>query len=256
VALDAGLAGWRGAIRSSAAGASAMTLAELIPSLRSSLPHPLEPWLWPASTHHVPGGDLSVGGPSLVGVAAEHGTPANVLDLAEFRARCATYRSAFDGADVAYAGKALLTRAVARIIDDEGLSLDVCSAGEPALARDVRFPADRVILHGNAKPASLLSRAMALGVGRIVVDSLDEVALLASVALAPRAAARSVAGHPRRGRAHPPGDHHGHRRPEVRFVDRLRRSGRSGAARAVHALSRTRRRALPRRLAGHPHRAL
>jgi len=159
-----------------------MTLRELIPTLRSSLPHPLEPWLWPASTHHLPGGDLSVGGASLVGVAAEHGTPSYVLDLAEFHARCATYRAAFHGADVAYAGKALLTRAVARIVDDEGLFLDVCSAGELALAADVRFPADRIILHGNAKPAALLRRAMPMGVGRIVVDSLDEIATLASVA--------------------------------------------------------------------------
>ena len=158
-----------------------MTLAELIPSLRRSLPHPLEPWLWPSSTHHIPGGDLSVGGASLVGVAAQYGTPAYVLDLAEFRARCATYRQAFHGADVAYAGKALLTRAVARIVDDEGLSLDVCSAGELALAADVQFPADRLILHGNAKPASLLRRAMPMGVGRIVVDSLDEIATLAAV---------------------------------------------------------------------------
>ena len=159
-----------------------MTLADLIPSLRSSLPHPLEPWLWPSSTHHIPGGDLSVGGASLAGIAAEYGTPAYVLDLAEFRARCATYRTAFHGADVAYAGKALLTRAVARIVDDEGLFLDVCSAGELALAADVRFPADRIILHGNAKPAALLRRAMPMGVGRIVVDSLDEIATLASVA--------------------------------------------------------------------------
>ena len=75
-----------------------MTLRELIPTLRSSLPHPLEPWLWPASTHHLPGGDLSVGGASLVGVAAEHGTPSYVLDLAEFHTRCATYRTTFHGA--------------------------------------------------------------------------------------------------------------------------------------------------------------
>jgi len=159
-----------------------MTLAELIPSLRSSLPHPLEPWLWPSSTRHIPGGDLALGGVSLVGVTRDYGTPAYVLDLAEFRARCATYRHAFHDGEVAYAGKALLTRAIARIVDDEGLSLDVTSAGELALAMDVRFPANRIILHGNAKPASLLRRAMPMGVGRIVVDSLDEIATLGAVA--------------------------------------------------------------------------
>jgi diaminopimelate decarboxylase len=158
-----------------------VTLAELIPSLRSSLPHELEPWLWPSSTRHVPGGDLSVGGTSLVGVAAQHGTPAYVLDTAEFRARCAAYRSAFHDAEVAYAGKALLTRAIARMVDEEGLSLDVCSEGELAVAVAERFPADRIILHGNAKPSSLLRRAMPMGVGRIVIDSLDEIETLAAV---------------------------------------------------------------------------
>ncbi len=159
-----------------------MTLAELIPSLRSSLPHELEPWLWPSSVHHIPGGDLAVGGTSLVGVAAQHGTPAYVLDTAEFRARCADYRQAFHDADVAYAGKALLTRAIARMVDEEGLSLDVCSEGELAVAVAAQFPADRIILHGNAKPSALLRRAMPMGVGRIVIDSLDEIETLAVVA--------------------------------------------------------------------------
>ncbi len=159
-----------------------MTLAEIIPSLRSSLPHELEPWLWPSSTHHIPGGDLSVGGTSLVGVAAQHGTPAYVLDTAEFRARCATYRHTFHDADVAYAGKALLTRAIARMVDEEGLRLDVCSEGELAVAVAAQFPADRIILHGNAKPSALLRRAMPMGVGRIVIDSLDEIETLAAVA--------------------------------------------------------------------------
>jgi len=102
-----------------------VTLADIIPSLRSSLPHPLEPWLWPASTHHIPGGDLSIGGASLVGIAARYGTSAYVLDLTEFRERCAGYRHAFHGGEVAYAGKALLTRAIARTVDEQGLSLDV-----------------------------------------------------------------------------------------------------------------------------------
>jgi diaminopimelate decarboxylase len=159
-----------------------VTLAELIPSLRGSLPHPLEPWLWPSSTHHIPGGDLSVGGVSLLGVAAQYGTPTYVLDTGEFRARCVAYRSAFHDAEVAYAGKALLTRAVCRIIEQEGLSLDVCSEGELAVAVMAGFPLERVILHGNAKSGSLLRQAMGLGVGRIVVDSLDEIDTLAAIA--------------------------------------------------------------------------
>jgi diaminopimelate decarboxylase len=160
-----------------------VTLAELIPTLRSSLPHPLEPWLWPASTKKTPGGDLSVGGVSLVGLASRYGTATYVLDTAEFRQRCATYRRAFHDGEVAYAGKALLTRAVADIIEQEGLSLDVCSEGELATAVAARFPVDRLILHGNAKSSSLLRRAMPMGVGRIVIDSLDEIDTLRAVAL-------------------------------------------------------------------------
>lgn len=156
-----------------------MTLAEMIPTLRRSLPHPLEPWLWPASTHHLPGGDLSVGGASLLGVAAEYGTPSYVLDAGEFRERCAAYRAAFPDADVAYAGKALLTRAVARLVAEQGLLLDVCSRGELAVAASAGFPADRMILHGNAKSGELLRRAVRLGVGRVVIDSLDDIAALA-----------------------------------------------------------------------------
>lgn len=165
-----------------------MTLADLIPSLRGSLPHQLEPWLWPESTHHLPGGDLSVGGVSLTGLASRYGTPAYVLDTGEFRLRCRAYRDAFIGGEVAYAGKALLTRAVARMVRDEGLSLDVCSEGELAVAAAADFPADRIILHGNAKPRALLWRALlwrarALGVGRIVLDSLDDIETLAGHAV-------------------------------------------------------------------------
>src|SRR5664279_2226027 len=86
--------------------------------------NPLEPWLWPASTRCLPAGDLSISGVSLVDLAAEHGTPAYVLDVAEFRARCENYRGVFPDAEVAYAGKALLTRAVVRLIAEQAMALD------------------------------------------------------------------------------------------------------------------------------------
>ncbi|MHA3704026.1 diaminopimelate decarboxylase [Jatrophihabitans sp. YIM 134969] len=159
-----------------------MTLADIIPSLRSSLPHPLEPWLWPSSTRHVPGGDLSVGGVRLAAVAREYGTPVNVLDTGEFRVRCDDYRHAYRDGEVAYAGKALLTRAVVRIVEAAGLALDVCSAGELELAISEYFPPERLILHGNAKTDALLRRATAVGVGRIVVDSIDEIGRVAATA--------------------------------------------------------------------------
>ncbi len=169
-----------------------MTLADLIPSLRGSLPHPLEPWLWPTSTCHLAGGDLSVGGVSLTALAAQHGTASYVLDTGEFRARCATYRSAFRDGDVAYAGKALLTRAVARMVDEQGLGLDICSEGELAIAVGAGFPVDRIILHGNAKSPALLRRALPMGIGRIVLDSFDEIDTLAALSAGSNAAAQPV----------------------------------------------------------------
>jgi diaminopimelate decarboxylase len=82
---------------------------------------------------------------------------------------------------VAYAAKAFLCRAMAEWVAEEGLSLDVCSAGEIAVARSVAFPASRMILHGNAKTPADLQAAISYGVGRIVIDSASEFARLAAL---------------------------------------------------------------------------
>jgi diaminopimelate decarboxylase len=82
--------------------------------------------------------------------------------------------------EIAYAGKAFLCRAMAQWINQEGLSLDVCSAGELAVARSVDFPAERIILHGNAKTPHDLHAAFNYGVGRIVVDSPSEIVRIAA----------------------------------------------------------------------------
>jgi diaminopimelate decarboxylase len=125
---------------------------------------------------------LSVGGVRLTALAARYGTPAYVLDELDVRHRCRAYAAALPGAEVAYAGKAFLCRAMARWVAEEGLSLDVCSAGEIAVARSVSFPASRITLHGNAKsPADLLA-AVGYGVGRIVIDSATEIARLSALA--------------------------------------------------------------------------
>ncbi|MEU6173164.1 diaminopimelate decarboxylase [Streptantibioticus parmotrematis] len=136
--------------------------------------------LWPASARPTPHGGLSVGGVELSEIAEQFGTPSYVLDEAEVRARCRRYRAVFRGAEVAYAAKAFLCRAMVRWIDEEGLSLDVCSAGELELAVTSGFPPERVIMHGNAKSPDDLRAALRLGVGRIVVDSTSEIARLAA----------------------------------------------------------------------------
>jgi diaminopimelate decarboxylase len=122
-----------------------------------------------------------VGGLRLTALAARYGTPAYILDEADVRARCRAYAEAFPAAEIAYAGKAFLCRAMAEWICQEGLSLDVCSAGELAVARSVNFPADRILLHGNAKTPHDLQAAIGYGVGRVVVDSASEIVRLAAL---------------------------------------------------------------------------
>jgi diaminopimelate decarboxylase len=152
---------------------------ELDPHLPDLLLSSLDKLVWPASAHILPSGDVTIGGVPLSKLAAQYGTPTYLLDTAEFGHRCDAYLHAFTGADVAYAGKALLTRTVVRLVEQKAMLLDVCSEGELALALSADFPASRIILHGNAKPDSLLMRAVAAGVGRIVVDCLDEIDALA-----------------------------------------------------------------------------
>ncbi|MGW0885094.1 diaminopimelate decarboxylase [Streptomyces sp. NPDC002671] len=136
--------------------------------------------VWPASTTVPLRGDLAVGGVSLAEVADRFGTPVYVLDEAEVRDRCRTYRDAFPDAEVLYAAKAFLCRAMAHWMDEEGLGLDVCSAGELELAVTTGFPPERIVLHGNAKSPRDLDTALRLGVGRIVIDSPSEIARLAA----------------------------------------------------------------------------
>ena len=84
--------------------------------------------------------------------------------------------------DVYYAGKAFLCTTVARWLAEEGLSLDVCSGGELAVAERAGFPMARVGFHGNNKTLGELERAVELGVGRVIVDSFHEIGRLADVA--------------------------------------------------------------------------
>ena len=141
----------------------------------------LMPQLWPAGVSRDAQGRLSVAGVDAVSIAEQFGTPAYVVDEADFRARARAYKQAFDtafpggGAFVYYAGKAFLCTAVARWVMEEGLGLDVCSGGELAVAQRVGFPPERIEMHGNNKSAAEIEAALAYGVGRIVVDSFDEI---------------------------------------------------------------------------------
>jgi len=144
----------------------------------------LDPAVWPAGAARDADGALTLAGVPVADLAAGFGTPAYVLDEADFRARCRSWRDAFAGADVYYAGKAFLCTAVARWVAEEGLSLDVCTGGELAVALRAGFPAERLLFHGNNKSVAEMTAAVGAGVGRFVVDSFVEIARLAEVAQA------------------------------------------------------------------------
>ncbi|MFE1960756.1 diaminopimelate decarboxylase [Streptomyces sp. NPDC059479] len=158
-----------------------MTTEPSLPSLPSLLISELNtPTVWPASAVLAPGGDIAVAGVGLAELADRYGTPVYVLDEDEVRARARAWRRALPGAEVVYAAKAFLCRAVVDWIEQEGLGLDVCSAGELRLAAGRGFPPERIVLHGNAKSPQDLSTALRLGVGRIVIDSACETARIAA----------------------------------------------------------------------------
>ncbi|MFY1636567.1 diaminopimelate decarboxylase [Solwaraspora sp. WMMB335] len=142
----------------------------------------LLPQLWPRTVTRNDAGALTVGGRDVRELAAEHGTPAYLLDEDDLRARCRDFRAAFAGQDVYYAGKAFLCRAVVRVVAEEGLHLDVCTGGELAVALSAGMPPERIGFHGNNKSPAELARAVDVGVGRIIVDSFDEIDRLSVLA--------------------------------------------------------------------------
>jgi diaminopimelate decarboxylase len=142
----------------------------------------LEAAVWPASAARSPEGVLTLGGIDVRDLAAEFGTPSYILDEVDFRNRCTSWRDAFAGADVYYAAKAFLCTEIARWIADEGLGMDVCTGGELAVAERVGFPPERLTFHGNNKSSRELERALTYGVGRVVVDSFEEIVRLAALA--------------------------------------------------------------------------
>ena len=156
------------------------------------------PWgLLPDSAEVGPDGQLLVGGCDLAALAEEFGTPLFVYDEAQLRARCREAVAAF-GDGVAYATKAFLCRAMAKLAHEEGMHLDVASGGELAVALSAGVPAERVVLHGNNKSDEELLAARQAGVGRIVVDSFDELDRLdrlhAADGLVPRVLLRITPG--------------------------------------------------------------
>lgn len=159
-----------------------------------SLPRPqsasdllrLAPNIWPRNAFRSEDGVVGIAGFPLTHLAQEYGTPLFVIDEDDFRSRCRDIAAALGGGgNVHYAAKAFLCSEVARWIDEEGLSLDVSTGGELAVALHADFPAERIALHGNNKSVAELTAAVKAGVGLVVVDSMTEIERLDAIAAAP-----------------------------------------------------------------------
>jgi diaminopimelate decarboxylase len=122
--------------------------------------------VWPRNAARDEAGVASIAGVAVTDLAQEYGTPLFVVDEDDFRSRCREIASAFGGGgNVHYAAKAFLCSEIARWIDEEGLSLDVCTGGELAVALHADFPPERITFHGNNKSVAELTAAVKAGVG-------------------------------------------------------------------------------------------
>jgi len=153
--------------------------------------------LLPDTAEVGPAGELTIGGCNTLELAERFGTPLFVYDEAHLRARCREAVAAF-GPGVNFATKAFLCTAMAKLAAEEGCNLDVSTAGEYHVARSAGVPAERLVLHGNNKSSDELRRAITEGVGRIIVDSFDELdrieALVAQGLPVPRVLIRVTPG--------------------------------------------------------------
>ncbi|HJR88024.1 MAG TPA: diaminopimelate decarboxylase [Acidimicrobiia bacterium] len=130
--------------------------------------------LLPDSSAAAEDGSLWIGGCSVLELAEEFGTPLFIYDEAHLRARCRETLAAF-GDQAVYAGKAFLCLAMAKLAHEEGLRIDVASGGELFVALAAGVPGERLVMHGNNKSMDELEAAAKAGVGRLVVDSFDEL---------------------------------------------------------------------------------
>jgi diaminopimelate decarboxylase len=140
--------------------------------------------LWSSTVKRSPGGSLRVGGVDVRDLVADFGSPLYVLDETDFRQRAAAFREAFADYDVYYAAKAFCCSAVLRWAVEEGLRVDVCSGGELAVALRAGVDPAWIGFHGNNKSDSELDRAVEANVGRVILDSFEEIERLGRIASA------------------------------------------------------------------------
>ncbi len=151
----------------------------------TTLSSPLAP-IFPETATVTPAGRLAIGGCDARALAERFGTPLYVFDEATLRGQIRAFTSAFTKrhpeTHVVYAAKAYLNGPFVRLFAEEGLRLDVVSGGELAVALASGFPAGRIDFHGNNKTPAELDAAVSAGIGRVVIDNLDEIDLLEAAA--------------------------------------------------------------------------
>ncbi len=142
--------------------------------------------LFPIGTTRDARGLLTIGGAAVDELAADHATPLYVYDEATIRAQCRGYTralaSVYPHSLVVYAGKAYVDPEFLRVVASEGLGLDAVSSGELRVAQLGGMPLNRTIFHGNNKLPGEIEFALEAGVGRVVIDSLDELDLIVRIA--------------------------------------------------------------------------
>ncbi len=142
--------------------------------------------LFPSTAEVNKAGHLVIGGCDTIDLAAKYGTPLYLFDEDTIRRRCHEFKNEFGkrypDTTVVYAGKAFLNGAMATLLKEEAMGLDVVSGGELFIAESVGFPMDMVYFHGNNKSSEEIKTALSRHVGRVVVDGLDDLRRLASLA--------------------------------------------------------------------------
>ena len=131
-------------------------------------------------------GGLTIGGCGVRELVAEYGSPLYIYDEATLRGMCrdfvGSFKSEYENSHVAYSSKAFANPAIAKIIDEEGMNMDIVTGGELAVAMAADFPGSRINFHGNNKGREELAEAVRYGIGLITLDSFAEIELLNDVA--------------------------------------------------------------------------
>jgi diaminopimelate decarboxylase len=131
-------------------------------------------------------GHLIIGGCDIMALAKEYGTPLYIYDEADLRNRCREYKTEFGkrypNVTISYSPKAFTANAMLKLVEEEGLDLDIVSGGELGIAKAVGFPMERVHFPGNNKSAEELEAAVKNNIGHIIVDNLVELDMLIKIA--------------------------------------------------------------------------